>query len=164
MKTVHKPLTRQVLEDHLAGRRNIGVFLIGSTGLVKAGCFVLREHSPRARLALVKLKGGLKGLIEAGVRFLIEEIPEEEYRAWILFPRPTPAWMVARLLQEYAEMVGEPGLPVETAPTEAEVRRLGFLTMDEILQRGLPLHLSEEEHRRALAGEAQQRARERHAP
>lgn len=138
MKTVHKPLTRRVLEDHLAGRRNIGVFLIGSTGLVKAGCFVLREHSPRARLALVKLKEMLKGLKEAGALFLIEDLPDEGYRGWILFPMPTAAGAVASILRAFADKLQEPDMPIETAPTEEEVQRLGFPAAAEIIKRGLP--------------------------
>jgi hypothetical protein len=134
MKTVHKPLTRQVLEDHLAGRRNIGVFLIGSTGLVKAGCFVLREHSRRARLALVRLKEKLKEMREAGALFLIEDLPGEGYRGWLLLPMPAPAGLVACLLRGLADEIEAPGMSIETAPSEEEVEGLGFPSAREVLK------------------------------
>jgi hypothetical protein len=122
-RIVYEPLTRKVLESHLAGRRNIGVFLVSPEGSVRCGVFAIRERSKGARQAVVKLKGWLE---QRGLFVLVEDMAEDGYRVWMLLQSFMPAWQVAKVLQIAVGQIGDSGVPIETFPSCDEVERLGF--------------------------------------
>lgn len=122
-RVIYEPLTQEVVEEHLAGRRNISVFLISPDGEARCGGFVIREHTKRARRALVKLKGWLE---QRGLSLLIEDMGEEGYRGWLLLQSFVPAWEMVKVLQIAVGQIGKTDFPIETFPTKEEVERLGF--------------------------------------
>ena len=140
IRIVRKPLNREVLQDHLVGRRSIHVFLVGPQGETRCGGFIIREHTERARLALVKLKNRLGW---HSFPLLIEDRYDEGYWAWMPLKRTAPAWAVVKALQEALDEVGPADFPIEIFPSQEELQRLGFWPDQEWVRREIARHHSQ---------------------
>lgn len=110
MKTVWKPLTIQVFQDHLNGKIDLGVYCTNDRSECYWGCIDLDDA--RDWLVLSAAKEVQEAYKRAGVQSWVERSRSKGYHIWIFPISPTPARIMRQAQLTILEQVGIKGVEV----------------------------------------------------
>ncbi|MCL0035019.1 hypothetical protein M1N21_03840 [Dehalococcoidia bacterium] len=124
---IRKPLTAGLLEEHVAGRRTLGTYLVTSDGKARCGVYDFDERTDTVRQYLLWLKRWFQHWeIELG----IESSGSRGYHGWIITKEFIPAFKLIKLLKlalhQLQEEVGV-SIRIEVFPKQAMAQDLGNL-------------------------------------
>ena len=123
---IKQPLTLEIVQDHLAGNRTIGTYLLNRENQVKVGVFDLdpRIGDPLGVLRRITATCLEKGLQRHAILPEASRWPDPSYHLWVLCSNPTPAkvirWLIRKIL-EATNLDSETIRAVELFPKQSEL-------------------------------------------
>lgn len=114
---VTEPVTDRVIQDHLEGRRRIGIYTIAGRSFDQCrwGCIDVDIHDWELALLMSRQ------LVHYGLAPLIEKTKGKGWHVWVIFIAFVPAWKVRSILQIVVNEVPPERLPLEIKATSVEV-------------------------------------------
>lgn len=125
--TIRRPLTVDLLEEHIAGRRTLGSYLVTSEGKARCGVYDFDAKTEAARQTLLWLRCWFQ---HWGIDLAIEFSGSKGYHGWVITKNFVPASKVIQVLKLPLRQLQEEmtiSIPVEIFPKQAVAQNLGNL-------------------------------------
>lgn len=124
---IRRPLTLELLKEHLAGRRTVGTYLVTPDGKARCGVYDFDEKTDTVRHALDWLRRWFE---HWDIRLCPESSGSKGYHGWIITRDFVPAFKLIKLLKLALRQLEErEGIScrVEVFPKQAVAQDLGNL-------------------------------------
>jgi len=124
---LRKPLTAALLEEHIAGRRTFGAYLVTPDGKARCGVYDFDERTDSVRQYLLWLRRWFQ---HWGIELGIESSGSKGYHGWVITKNFVPAFKLIKLLKlALRQLEEEMGITirVEVFPKQAVAQDLGNL-------------------------------------